>query len=69
MPKTCHSCFAQQAEDKEEDEKVTIKVEEDELMKAFQTAVSACVHSSLMTEEKAQTYCRSGEIHTTLRVC
>lgn len=41
-----------------------IKVEEDELMKVFQTAVSACVHGSLMTAQRAQTYCRSGEIHT-----
>lgn len=41
-----------------------VKVEEDELRKVFQTAASACVHGSVMTAEGAQTYCRSGEIHT-----
>lgn len=34
---------------------------EDELMKKFGTAVSACVHSGLMTSQRARSYCRSGE--------
>lgn len=34
---------------------------EEELMKSFSTAVSACVQGGLMTSQRAQSYCRSGE--------
>lgn len=30
-------------------------------MKRFSTAVSACVQGGLMTSQRAQSYCRSGE--------
>ncbi|KAI3354346.1 hypothetical protein L3Q82_018869, partial [Scortum barcoo] len=61
-----HACYPQQAEAKEEKEMMT---EEEELRKVFQTAVSQCVHSGVMTPERAQSYYRSGEIYICVPRC
>ncbi|XP_070825762.1 NACHT and WD repeat domain-containing protein 2 [Chaetodon trifascialis] len=53
-----HACCAQQAELQDEVE-VNKNAKEDELRKVFQTTVSLCVHSGLMSPERAQSYCRS----------
>lgn len=54
--------FFQQAEVKEEEE-IKMKAKEEDLRKVFQTTVSLCVHSGLMTPERAQSYYRSSEIY------
>nr|XP_046244792.1 NACHT and WD repeat domain-containing protein 2-like isoform X2 [Scatophagus argus] len=52
-----HTCCPQ-AGIKEEEE-IKMKTKEDELRKVFQAAVSLCVHSGLLTPERAQSYDRS----------
>ncbi|XP_026171557.1 NACHT and WD repeat domain-containing protein 2 [Mastacembelus armatus] len=42
-----------------EEEEVKVKAEEEELRKLFQTSVSMCVHSGLMTPERGHSYYRS----------
>ncbi|XP_047449629.1 NACHT and WD repeat domain-containing protein 2 isoform X2 [Mugil cephalus] len=44
---------------KEEEEEMKIKAKEEELRKVFQTAVSLCVQSGLMTPERGRSFCRS----------
>lgn len=50
----------QQTEVKEEEE-MRMKGKEEELRKVFQTAVSLCVHSGVMSPERAHRYYTSGE--------
>ncbi|XP_076590539.1 NACHT and WD repeat domain-containing protein 2 isoform X2 [Chaetodon auriga] len=52
-----HACCPQA--ELQEEEEVNTKAKEDELRKVFQTTVSLCVHSGLMSPERAQSYCRS----------
>ncbi|XP_054868018.1 NACHT and WD repeat domain-containing protein 2-like isoform X4 [Amphiprion ocellaris] len=57
-PSHRHTCCSTQAEVKEEEQSIT-KAKDAELRKVFQAAVSLCVHSDLMTPERARSYYRS----------
>lgn len=46
-----------------------MKAEEEELRKQFRTAVSRCVHSGVLSAERARGFSRSGELHASLSVC
>uniref|UniRef100_A0A3P8TG08 NWD1/2-like winged helix-turn-helix domain-containing protein n=1 Tax=Amphiprion percula TaxID=161767 RepID=A0A3P8TG08_AMPPE len=56
-PSHGHTCCST-AEVKEEEQSIT-KAKDAELRKVFQAAVSLCVHSDLMTPERARSYYRS----------
>ncbi|XP_059187871.1 NACHT and WD repeat domain-containing protein 2 [Centropristis striata] len=54
-----HSCCPQQAEVKDEEEEMKMRAKEEELRKVFQTTVSLCLQSGLMSPERAHRFYRS----------